>query len=392
MIGKLSNLPLNWKNVKLMDVATLVNGRAYKKNELLDVGPVPVLRVGNFFSNRSWYYSDLTLPEDKYCEVGDLLFAWSASFGPKIWDGPKAIYHYHIWKILTSPAIDKHYLYYLLDSISADIKSQGNGIAMIHATKGGMEQRVIPLPPLAEQQKIAAILDAADQLRQKDQQLIDHYTALSQSLFLEMFGDPVRNPKGWDVKSLKNMGRTATGNTPSRAISSHFGSHIEWIKTNNINTPHMYLTKAEEFLSESGLVVGRTVDANSLLVTCIAGSKRVIGNVAVADRKVAFNQQINAFTPKEGNLVFFYNMFLVGQTYVQSFCTDGMKGMISKSKFESIEFIFPPVVMQEKFGRSFLLIEKQKQQAQKNLKNSTTLFNSLLQRAFKGELTSSKAA
>lgn len=76
MSERLNKLPRNWKWVALGDVATLVNGRAYKKNELLDSGPVPVLRVGNFFSNRGWYYSDLELPADKYCEKGDLLFAW----------------------------------------------------------------------------------------------------------------------------------------------------------------------------------------------------------------------------------------------------------------------------------------------------------------------------
>jgi type I restriction enzyme M protein len=85
-----------WPLIKLGEIARLINGRAYKQEELLKEGPVPVLRVGNFFSNRSWYYSDLQLEADKYCEAGDLLYAWSASFGPKIWDGPKAIFHYHM--------------------------------------------------------------------------------------------------------------------------------------------------------------------------------------------------------------------------------------------------------------------------------------------------------
>ena len=72
-----------WPQVELGTVARLINGRAYKQEELLTEGPVPVLRVGNFFSNRSWYYSDLELEPDKYCNPGDLLFAWSASFGPR---------------------------------------------------------------------------------------------------------------------------------------------------------------------------------------------------------------------------------------------------------------------------------------------------------------------
>lgn len=154
------DLPSKWSWVPLGEVATLLNGRAYKQAELLDSGPTPVLRVGNFFSNRSWYYSDLDLPEEKYCEEGDLLYAWSASFGPKIWKGPRAIYHYHIWKILISEQIDKKFLFYLLEKDSEDIKAQGNGVGMFHATKGGMEKMLIPLPQMSEQKRIVEKLDA----------------------------------------------------------------------------------------------------------------------------------------------------------------------------------------------------------------------------------------
>ena len=98
---------MKYELVELGEVAKLINGRAYKRDELLDEGKTPVLRVGNFFSNRGWYYSDLELADDKYCQKGDLLYAWSASFGPKIWDGPKAIFHYHIWKIEISDKIEK---------------------------------------------------------------------------------------------------------------------------------------------------------------------------------------------------------------------------------------------------------------------------------------------
>ena len=76
----------DWKFKRLDEVCTFINGRAYKKDELLSSGKYMVLRVGNFFTNKEWYYSDLELSEDKYCENGDLLYAWSASFGPRMWD------------------------------------------------------------------------------------------------------------------------------------------------------------------------------------------------------------------------------------------------------------------------------------------------------------------
>lgn len=153
---------VGWNKRALGEVCRLVNGRAYKKTELLDDGPYPVLRVGNFFTNNHWYYSDLELDEDKYCDDGDLLYAWSASFGPRIWSGGKVIYHYHIWKVLPSEHIDRDFLYYFFEWDKELIKKeQGAGTTMIHVSKGSMEARAILLPPLEEQQRIVAVLDKA---------------------------------------------------------------------------------------------------------------------------------------------------------------------------------------------------------------------------------------
>lgn len=152
-----------WQMLKLRDVCKLINGRAYNKEELLNEGKYPVLRVGNFFTNNSWYYSDLELSPEKYCENGDLLYAWSASFGPRIWEGSKVIFHYHIWKVLPNVAlIDQRYLYYFFMWDTDQIKhDQGTGTTMIHVAKGSMEDRAVPVPPMIEQRRIVAILDEA---------------------------------------------------------------------------------------------------------------------------------------------------------------------------------------------------------------------------------------
>jgi len=153
----------NWEKVRLGNICTLRNGRAYKKQELLSRGKYPVLRVGNFFTSNHWYYSDLELDETKYCDTGDLLYAWSASFGPRIWKSGKVIYHYHIWRIdVDKRKADKKFLYYWLEYDKELVKSQsGTGSTMTHVSKTSMEERVLSLPSLNEQREIVNKLDFA---------------------------------------------------------------------------------------------------------------------------------------------------------------------------------------------------------------------------------------
>ena len=155
---------VEWKT--LGEVCRFINGRAYKQPELLESGKYPVLRVGNFFTNGNWYFSNLELEDDKYCDAGDLLYAWSASFGPKIWDGNKVIYHYHIWKVVpNTDLILKKYLFYVLAWDTESIKTEhGTGSTMMHVGKGAIEKRLVPVPSLEEQTRIVAILDKFDAL------------------------------------------------------------------------------------------------------------------------------------------------------------------------------------------------------------------------------------
>lgn len=153
------DIPDTWQWMYCRDVMRFINGRAYKKTELLDKGKYPVLRVGNFYTNESWYYSDLELGSDKYCEKGDLLYSWSASFGPKIWDGDKVIFHYHIWKLDYFQPMNIKYLYYYLLADTIRIKNSSHGLGFVFVTKEFMEARPIPVPPLEEQHRIVAKIE-----------------------------------------------------------------------------------------------------------------------------------------------------------------------------------------------------------------------------------------
>jgi type I restriction enzyme S subunit len=155
---KVFDLPDKWTWTRLGNVLALVNGRAYKESELLDEG-TPVIRIQNLTGGGSWYYTDLDLPPEKYCNTGDLLYTWSGTFGPHIWDGGKAVFHYHIWRIELTTGLTKQFAYHLLQAISADVEEDAHGIMLPHMTKGGMEKHPVPLPPLAEQKRIVETLD-----------------------------------------------------------------------------------------------------------------------------------------------------------------------------------------------------------------------------------------
>lgn len=148
----------------IKDIFNVFNGRAYKKPELLDAGKYKVIRIQNLKGGKNYYYSDLELDENKYCESGDLLFSWSGtpgtSFGAFIWNDEKAIYHYHIWKMEPKVDIAPRYAYWVLKDITEEAIANARGVAgMLHITKGTMESFIVSLPSYEAQQKIAKELD-----------------------------------------------------------------------------------------------------------------------------------------------------------------------------------------------------------------------------------------
>ena len=199
---------------ELKDFCTVINGRAYSQKELLDKGKYRVLRVGNFFSSDRWYFSDLELPAEKYCNKGDLLFAWACSFGPRIWDGEdRTIFHYHIWKLdIDSAVVDKKYLYYLL-KISVESMTAGtHGSVMMHITKSDMENFEFDIPTLEVQKKIAAILSALDEKiainRAINDNLLEQMQAIYKSWFVDYLPFGGVMPESWTktgIYSLANI-------------------------------------------------------------------------------------------------------------------------------------------------------------------------------------------
>ena len=177
-----------WEQRKLGEIATFINGRAYSQPELLSSGKYKVLRVGNFYTNDSWYYSDLELGEKYYADYGDLLYTWSATFGPHIWLGDRVIYHYHIWKINLSDQLEKQFAVQLLEQDRTNILSSKNGSTMVHITKEGMEQKDVIIPPSTkEQQEIGAFFLQLDNLITLHQRELEKLQNIKKSMLEKMF-------------------------------------------------------------------------------------------------------------------------------------------------------------------------------------------------------------
>ena len=389
------------EKVKISDVCKISNGYAFKSAKYTTGNGARVIRITNvqkskIVDNDPKIYpsSELSNLDNYKIFEGDILMSLTGNVG-RVGKFPKemlpAYINQRVCRIMpTNDKLDINYLFNFLNSdiFENDAIRNSAGAAQLNLSTNWLAEYEIPLPPLETQQKIAAILDKADELRQYSKQLIEKYEALTQSLFLDMFGDPVRNEKGWEKSKLGDFGKVVTGSTPSRNEQDNFSSkHIEWIKTDNIDAGQIYVTKSSEYLSEKGLSKGRFVEKDALLVACIAGSIESIGRASLTDRKVSFNQQINAIQPNENvQPNFLYHLFKSTKKHIQNHASNGMKRMLSKGEFEKILMIIPPISLQNQFAERVQQIELQKQQAQEALEKSEALFQGLLQQAFKGEL------
>ena len=279
-----------------------------------------------------------------------------------------------------SDTVNLRFLYYYLRGY--DFKEIITGTTIPQITIEGLRKVLIPRLSLENQVELVHLFDIVQNVidaRQKEIQLLDD---LIKARFVEMFGDPRANPFHFNKAALKDTCIVVTGNTPARAVQEYYGEYIEWIKTDNIVSGRLYPTTATEYLSEAGMRAGRTVDAGSILMACIAGSIASIGKVCITDRKVAFNQQINAVIPKDYNVSFLYVMLQLSKDYLVEEINMALKGILSKSKLEEKEFILPPLEKQEKFAAHVSQIDKSKSVIQKSLDETQLLFDSLMQEYF----------
>lgn len=383
-----------WQRKKLREVCELVNGRAYSKPELLAAGKYRVLRVGNFFTNDHWYYSDMELEDKKYCDTGDLLYAWSASFGPRIWAGGKVVYHYHIWKVVHDPTqIDRKFLFYLFLWDAEKIKKdQGTGTTMMHVSMGSMNERDICLPPLAEQQRIVGLLDEVFEglatAKANAEQNLQNARALFESHLQSVFTQ--RGP-GWKELTLEEVatsfGRGKSKHRP-RNEPTLYGGEYPFIQTGDIRNANHFLTEYSQAYSEAGLGQSKLWPRGTICITIAAN----IAETAILDFDACFPDSVIGVVanPKEAEVGFIEYLLQSFKVRIQALGKGSAQANINMGTFENERFPFPPVAEQldivEKLDD---LSEKTQHLAriyERKLAALEALKKSLLHQAFSGEL------
>lgn len=346
---------MTFEKVKWGEVLSIKNGKNQKAVEN-PYGQYPIYGSGGVMG-----YAD-----DYLCEAGTTIIGRKGSINNPIFVKEK------FWNVDTAfglqagKSLDEKYLYYFCKTYNFLMHNKATTLPSL--TKADLLNIQIPLPPLATQKKIAAILDAADAHRQKTKQLLAKYDELAQSIFLDMFGDPVTNPKGWKKVKLGTVTKMKAGKfvPASEIFSSPSDIMYECYGGNGLR----------------GYVNSYTHNGDFVL---IGRQGALCGNVKLVRGVFHATEHAIVCSPKKKyETMWLY--FLLDYLNLNKYATGAAQPGLNVGKLVEIEIVLPSHDLQRQFVERFNLIEAQKVHSQQGLDQSTNLFNGLLQKAFKGEL------
>jgi type I restriction enzyme S subunit len=387
---------MTWIEQRISDFAEVITGGTPStgKSEYWDQGEIPWLNSGevnqeiittcdNYITEEGLRNSAAKLmPKDTV-----LIALTGATTGVVGYLTFEACANQSVTGILPSHSHHPKYLYYYLKSIRNKVLSDSYGGAQKHISQGYVKDLQIPLPPLPVQQRIAAILDAADALRRKDQELLKKYDELAQAIFIDMFGDPVKNEKGWEVKRLYEACQNIVGGgTPSKSNAEFYVGNIPWVTPKDMKSE--LISNSIDHINQLAVDNSSTklIPKNSVLMVIRSGILKHTLPLAINTEVVTINQDMKAFilNEKYTNEYFFkyflsrVSEWLLGK--VRAVTADNIEfGVI-----RNMDFICPPLKMQNEFKRRILTLNMIKKQEGKYLADQ--LFQTLCQEAFKGTL------
>lgn len=366
-----------WTYKKLGEIATFINGYPFKPSDWKDRGR-KIIRIQNLNNPNAVYnYYDGDIDDRYIVSNGDVLISWSGSLGIFEWSDKEAILNQHIFKVVFNKGeINKRLFEYVVASRINEMKTKVHGITMQHITKKDFDKISIPVPPLSEQQRIVNELDLLSGIIEKKKEQLKEYDQLAQSIFYDMFGDPIDNPKGWEVKKLgevcnSELGKTLNQSKDTGTLRPYLCAiNIQW---NKIIKDNLKQTRFEDVELER-----YSVKKGDLLI-CEGGD---IGRAAIwnEDEEIQYQNALH-------RLRFSKEMIPIFCLYDLKYLKD--KGVLDnrygkgvtikhlvKSALLSIPFILPPLSLQQSFASKIEAIERQKELIRQSIAETETLFNS----------------
>lgn len=385
-----------WQTKNLCDVCDFEGGSQPPKSQFVyeeKRGYVRFLQIRDFGSDKNITYIPQA-KKNRLCNESDILIGrYGASVG-KILTDKAGAYNVALMKTLPNLAFLNRswfYNYLVSDEFQLRLLNVADRSAQAGFSKDDIYNFPVPLPPLAEQQRIVGLLDEAFEgiatAKANAAKNLQNARALFESHLQSVF---TQRGKGWVEKSLEQIGKTQTGSTPKTSDQSQYGDFISFVKPGDFNTDGT-LDYDKDGLSESGAKGARKVPAGSVLMVCIGAT---IGKCGYCDQDVTTNQQINSLTPADGSS----HRFLYYQMLTESFqrsvihrSGQATLPIINKSKWSALSVWLPPTVAEQKriAAKFDALVEETHHLATlytRKLAALKALKKSLLHRAFSGEL------
>jgi type I restriction enzyme S subunit len=379
------------QKIRLKDIVKISKG---KKSIQVNSSNLRYIQIGDLRNDNNLKYAEHS-KSNVLCTKNDVLIAWDGANAGTIGYNLEGAVGSTLAKLVINEnyKIFPDFLGRFLQTKSKSLRDNCSGATIPHISKSELENLEIPLPSLPTQQKIAEILDTADQLCQYNKQLIEKYDALTQSLFLEMFGDPLRNEKGFLKSTVGEQCFVKGGKrVPKEDNLVKENTGYPYIKAGNIKKGKVTTKNLEYLLPETREKLKRyIVNEGDVCITVVGANIGDIGIVPNELHLANLTENANKLLIKDiDKLHGFYLATYLQMDFVQTSISAKTMAVgvpkLALFRIEQIELLLPPLSLQTQFAERIQMIETQKQQAQESLAKSEDLFQSLLQRAFKGEL------
>ena len=282
-------------------------------------------------------------------------------------------------------SVNAKYVYYFL-AFNLQLLEEGfKGAGLKNLSKTHIANIEIPVLKIEEQEKIVTILDKIQSLTEKREKTIRYLEDLQYSIFIDMFGDPVINPKGWDETELKNISILERGRFSPRPRNdpSYFGGAYPFIQTGDISQSNHRISGYKQTLNEKGIGVSKKFGKNTIVIALVGAT---IGKTAVLEIDVYATDSIIGITadPNKINNVFLEMLLRFQKDKLSATAPKAARANINLSILEKLKIILPPVQQQNQFEKKYESILAKKKKLIESNEIINLLFKSLSQQAFSG--------